>query len=64
MQEAGEHVDTQHLESMTPALGYVTGLNAASCSVYIFAARKIAAQRMTVSSEGFEAAEATRKKSG
>lgn len=50
-----EHVDTQHLESMTPELGYVTRLNAASPSVYI-AAWTIATQRMAVSSEGFETA--------
>lgn len=52
---SGERVDTQHLESMTPELSYVTRLNAASCSVYI-AAWTIATQRMAVSSEGFEAA--------
>lgn len=40
---------------MTPELGYVTRLNAASRSVYILAARTIATQRVAVSSEGFEA---------
>lgn len=50
-----EQVDTQHLESMTPELGYVTRLNAASRSVYI-AALTIATQRVAVSSEGLQAA--------
>lgn len=43
---------------MTPELGYVTRLNAASRSVYILAARTIATQRVAVSSEGFEATDA------
>lgn len=52
---SGEHVDTQHLESMTPERAYVTRLNAALHSVYILAARTIATQRTDVSIEGFEA---------
>lgn len=50
-----EHVDTHHLESMTPERTYVTRLNAALHSVYTLVARMIATQRMDVSIEAFEA---------
>lgn len=49
---SGEHVDTQHLENMTPKRSYVTKLNAASRFVYTLAARTIATQSMAVSRPG------------
>lgn len=49
---SGEHVDTQHLENMTPKRSYVTKLNAASRFVYTLAARTIATQSMAVSLPG------------
>lgn len=49
---SGGHVDTQHLESMTPEQGYVTKLNTASRSVYTLAAQRIATQTMAVSGQG------------